>query len=103
MLREMLALLSEGKTVSQYDLAERLNATPETITARLDFLHRAGYLRKICAVSDCGKRCHGCMGCGPIPACYVGNFMSKRIYSNNRLIFRNFSGTDADSGLFSEN
>jgi DNA-binding Lrp family transcriptional regulator len=65
MLREMLALLSEGKMVSQYDLADRLNATTETIAARLDFLHRAGYLRKICAVKNCSKSCHGCMGCGP--------------------------------------
>jgi DNA-binding Lrp family transcriptional regulator len=64
MLQEMLALLSEGKTVSQYDLAERLNVTPETIATRLDFLHRAGYLRKICAVKDCGKKCVGCSGCG---------------------------------------
>jgi DNA-binding Lrp family transcriptional regulator len=60
MLRELLALLLEGNTLSQYDLAERLNTTPEAITARLDFLHRAGYLRKACAVKDCGKKCGGC-------------------------------------------
>ena len=26
-----------GKTLSQYDLAKRLNMTPETVVARLDF------------------------------------------------------------------
>jgi biotin operon repressor len=61
MLRELLALLSEGKTLSQYDLAERLNTTPQAIAAHLDFLHRAGYLRKVCAVKNCGKQCAGCL------------------------------------------
>ncbi|MDR1147108.1 MAG: FeoC-like transcriptional regulator [Spirochaetaceae bacterium] len=60
MLRELLALLSEGKTFSYEDIAERLHTTPEAITARLDFLHRRGYLRKVCAVKHCGKRCAGC-------------------------------------------
>jgi DNA-binding Lrp family transcriptional regulator len=60
MLRELLALLSEGNTLSQFDLAERLNMTPEAIAARLDFLHRSGLLRKTCAVKDCGKHCAGC-------------------------------------------
>jgi DNA-binding Lrp family transcriptional regulator len=57
-------LLSEEKTLSQYDLAERLHTRPETVLASLDFLHRAGYLRKTCAVNDCGKKCAGCSGCG---------------------------------------
>jgi DNA-binding Lrp family transcriptional regulator len=61
MLRELLALLQEGKTLSQYDLAERLNTTPQVIAARLDFLNHAGYLRKACAVKDCGKQCAGCL------------------------------------------
>jgi DNA-binding Lrp family transcriptional regulator len=60
MQRELLALLSVGKTLSQYDLAERLNTTPQAIAARLDFLHRSGYLRKVCAVKNCGKQCAGC-------------------------------------------
>jgi hypothetical protein len=63
MLSEILASLSEGKTLSQYDLAERLNATPGAIVVRLEFLHRAGYLRKVCAAEgDCGKKCAGCPG-----------------------------------------
>jgi predicted ArsR family transcriptional regulator len=60
MLRKILTSLSEGKTFSQYDLAKRLHITPEAIAARLDFLHRGGYLRKACAVKDCGKKCAGC-------------------------------------------
>jgi DNA-binding Lrp family transcriptional regulator len=60
MMRELLALLQEGKTLSQYDLAGRLHTTPEAIAARLDFLHHAGYLRKICAEKNCGKQCAGC-------------------------------------------
>jgi predicted ArsR family transcriptional regulator len=63
MLRELLALLSEGDTLSQHKLAERLGTTPEAIAARLDFLHRAGYLRKVCAAGaaeGCGKKCAGC-------------------------------------------
>jgi DNA-binding Lrp family transcriptional regulator len=60
MMRELLALLSEGKTLSHENIAERLHTTPEAIAARLDFLHHAGYLRKVCAVNDCGKKCAGC-------------------------------------------
>jgi DNA-binding Lrp family transcriptional regulator len=60
MLRELLALFSEGKTFSHEKIAERLNTTPEAIAVRLDFLHRTGYLRKACAVNDCGKKCAGC-------------------------------------------
>ena len=60
MLRELLALLREGKTLSQYDLAERLHTTPQAIAARLDFLNHAGYLRKASAVKNCGKQCAGC-------------------------------------------
>jgi DNA-binding Lrp family transcriptional regulator len=60
MLRELLALLEEGKTLSQYDLAERLHITPEAIAVRLDFLHRSGYLRNACTVKNCGKKCAGC-------------------------------------------
>jgi hypothetical protein len=37
-----------------------LHTTPEAIAARLDFLHRSGYLRKVCAVKNCGKKCAGC-------------------------------------------
>jgi hypothetical protein len=66
MMRELFALLSDGKTLSQYDLAERLGATPEAIAARLDFLRRAGYLRNACAAGaadtakGCGKKCAAC-------------------------------------------
>jgi hypothetical protein len=63
MLSEILNSLSEGRTLSQHDLAARLNATPDAIAARLEFLHRAGYLRKVCAAEgDCGKKCAGCSG-----------------------------------------
>ncbi|MDR3114523.1 MAG: FeoC-like transcriptional regulator [Treponema sp.] len=65
MMRELLALLREGKTFSQYDLAQRLNTTPQAIAARLDFLHHAGYLRNIRAVKDCGKQCAGCQSEAP--------------------------------------
>jgi predicted ArsR family transcriptional regulator len=69
MFAEILALLSEGKTFSQYDLAERLHITPEAVAARLDFLHHAGYLRNICAPKGCGKQCAGC----PIGNAVPGN------------------------------
>jgi predicted ArsR family transcriptional regulator len=64
MMRELLALLSEGKTLSHENIAERLHTAPEAIAARLDFLHHAGYLRKICTPNDCGKKCTGCPGAG---------------------------------------
>jgi predicted ArsR family transcriptional regulator len=60
MMRELLALLPEEKTLSQYDLAERLGTTPQAVAARLDFLCRAGYLRKVCVVENCGRQCAGC-------------------------------------------
>ncbi|MDR1533113.1 MAG: FeoC-like transcriptional regulator [Clostridiales bacterium] len=69
MLRELLALLSEGRTLSHENIAERLNTTPEAIAVRLEFLHRSGYLRKVCAVKDCGKKCAGC----PLGSAAPGN------------------------------
>jgi hypothetical protein len=38
-----------------------------SLTARLDFLHRLGYLRKVCAVKNCGKKCAGCPSANAAP------------------------------------
>jgi DNA-binding Lrp family transcriptional regulator len=70
MMRELLNLLSEGKTRTQYEMAEQFGATPERIAASIDFLHRAGYLRKVCAAGDCGKKCAGCVGGSAMPENY---------------------------------
>jgi hypothetical protein len=47
MLRELLALLSDGKALSQYVLAVRLEATPEAIMPALIFCAT----RAICGTS----------------------------------------------------
>lgn len=60
MTAKLLTLLSGEKTYSQYKLAEYFNTTPESITARINFLHQAGYVKRACTPQNCGKKCAGC-------------------------------------------
>jgi predicted ArsR family transcriptional regulator len=70
MVSAILNALREGKTFSQFELAERFRTTPETIMAGLDFLKKGGYVRQVCAqgnCSGCSKKCFGCTGGGAAP------------------------------------
>lgn len=60
MVSALLDVLHEGKTFSQFELAERLHTTLETLGAEIDFLHRAGYIKRVCMPQTCGKKCAGC-------------------------------------------
>jgi hypothetical protein len=60
MVSALLNALYEGKTFSQFELAERLCTNPETITAGIDFLQRAGYVKRVCMPQNCGMKCAGC-------------------------------------------
>jgi DNA-binding Lrp family transcriptional regulator len=65
MVSALLNVLREGKTVSQFELAERFHTTPETIMAGLRFLKESGYVRQVCAqenCSGCSPKCAGCIG-----------------------------------------
>lgn len=56
-MTQILQLLADGKARSVEELAEVLDTTAEDIKRRMEFLERAGYLRRI---RGCG---HGCQGC----------------------------------------
>jgi hypothetical protein len=64
MVSALLNVLREGKTFSQFELADRFQTTPETIMAGLEFLEKGGYVRQVCAqenCSNCSKKCAGCV------------------------------------------
>jgi hypothetical protein len=70
MITALLDVLREGKTFSQFELADRFHTTPETIMAGLEFLKNAGYVRRVCTQENCAacsKKCAGCTagGAGP--------------------------------------
>jgi hypothetical protein len=63
MVTALLDALREGKTFSQFELADRFHTTPEAVMAGLEFLKRGGYVKQVCAQGDCSKKCAGCAGC----------------------------------------
>jgi DNA-binding Lrp family transcriptional regulator len=63
MVSAILNVLREGKTFSQFELADRFHITPETVMAGLEFLEKGGYVRQVCArgnCANCSKKCFGC-------------------------------------------
>lgn len=68
-MEELLNLLRDGHSRSIEMLAEELNTSAEDVKRRIDFLERAGIIRRVichCGHS-CSKRsgCDACEGCAP--------------------------------------
>ncbi|MCR4741955.1 MAG: Lrp/AsnC family transcriptional regulator [Treponema sp.] len=61
-MEELLALLKDGHSRSVEMLAAELNTSVEDIMRRMDFLERAGYIRKVVTNSP-GKSCSSCSNC----------------------------------------
>lgn len=59
MLQALLALLDNGKTYSQADLARILDTTTENIDSWMAYLEKTGHLKRIEA-SSCSGSCSGC-------------------------------------------
>lgn len=69
MLNQLLALLDDGHTYTQQELAVRLDVTPDSVAASMDYLARLGLLRRVsCASGGCGGSCKSCGG-----GCATGN------------------------------
>ena len=64
MVTALLNALHEGKTFSQFELANRFHTTPEAVMAGLEVLKEGGYVRRFCTPGDCSKKCAACAGCG---------------------------------------
>ena len=72
-MNELLNLLKGGHSYSIEMLAEKLNTTTDDITRRIEFLERAGIIRRVLNIkNDCSKGCpalaHG-GGCSSCPGC----------------------------------
>lgn len=52
--------LREHRRASLNDMAHRLDATPEAVTAMLSVLERKGRVRKLDSGASCGKSCCQC-------------------------------------------
>jgi hypothetical protein len=62
MVSGLLKVLHEGKTFSQFELADRFHTTPETVMAGMEFLKNGGYVKQVCVQGGCSKKCTGCTG-----------------------------------------
>jgi DNA-binding Lrp family transcriptional regulator len=62
MVSEILKVLHEGKTFSQFEIADRFQTTPEAVMAGMEFLKKGGYVKQICVYGGCSKKCAGCIG-----------------------------------------
>lgn len=53
-----MSILKRGGAASIDQLAAELNTTPQMVTQLVEYLERAGRLKKIGV--ECGQPCHGC-------------------------------------------
>ncbi len=68
-MEELLNLLRDGHSRSIEMLATELNTTTDDINRRIEFLERAGIIRRVLNIkNDCS---HGCNG-GNCPGCKAG-------------------------------
>ncbi len=74
MLASLLALLEEGNTYSQYDLALQLGVNADTVGAQIEYLARTGYLRR----ASMGEVCQSgtCQSCGMRCKCGRADFIT---------------------------
>ena len=67
-MEELLSLLRDGHSRSIEMLAAELNTSTDDINRRIEFLERAGLIRRVLNIkNDCS---HGCSG-GHCPGCKV--------------------------------
>ncbi len=66
-MEELLALLRDGHSRSPEMLAAELGTSPEDVRRKMEFLERAGMIRRIKSCSGCPSGCSGksCAGCLP--------------------------------------
>ena len=65
-MEELLNLLRDGHSRSIEMLAEELNTSTDDINRRIEFLERAGIIRRVLNIkNDCSQGCNGghCPGC----------------------------------------
>ena len=65
-MEQLLTLLHDGHSRSIEMLAEELNTTTDDINRRIEFLERAGIIRRVLNIkNDCSHGCSGshCPGC----------------------------------------
>ena len=69
-MEELLQLLRDGHSRSIEMLAEELNTSTDDITRRIEFLERAGIIRRVLNIkNDCSGNCPGGHSCGTCPGC----------------------------------
>ena len=63
-MEELLELLKDGKSRSIEMLAMELGTSVETVNRNIEFLERAGIIRRIDMSGAGGNTCGGCNACG---------------------------------------
>ncbi len=73
MLSALLALLEDGNTYSQDDLALRLGINTDTVNAKIEYLARTGYLKRVSMGEGCQSG--SCKNCGMKCKCGGADFI----------------------------
>ena len=69
-MEELLNLLRDGHSRSIEMLAAELNTSTEDVIRRIEFLERAGIIRRVLNIkNDCSGGCPGGHSCGTCPGC----------------------------------
>ncbi|MCR4632177.1 MAG: Lrp/AsnC family transcriptional regulator [Treponema sp.] len=69
-MEELLNLLRDGHSRSIEMLAAELKTSTEDIIRRIEFLERAGIIRRVLNIkNDCSGGCPGGHSCGTCPGC----------------------------------
>jgi len=65
-MEELIELLKDGKSRTLEMLATELNTSVESVKRDIDFLERAGIIKRIVfsGTHSAGASCNGCTGCG---------------------------------------
>ena len=65
-MKELIELLTDGKSRTMEMLAEELGKSTDLIKRDVEFLEKAGVIKRVVFTDTCspGHSCDGCTGCG---------------------------------------
>lgn len=72
MFQQIINLLSNGKSYSQHELAEKLGVSTETLQEYIQYLSERGFLTRVEYKKDATSKPNGCSNCKSCKGCFSG-------------------------------
>jgi len=80
MFQQIINLLSNGKSYSQHELAEKLGISTETLQEYIQYLSERGFLTKVEYQKDAASHSNGCCNnCANCKCCSGGKDLSSEL------------------------